>query len=206
MNSSFPFRLQGVPASLGPGLRTVSGAKRSLGAKSRPSAVCAMTGESTNSLKLLLAAAVARGMPVEKWAAENGVNERTAYRWAAEPAVRAEVESIRRRALDGAIGRMAECATWAVEGIVRLGDDADSESVRLSALRALLSQYITISNYAGVEGRVAELERRFHGHASKAQPLATFDPEDEDLAEPAETPGRQATSANDGTAQKGESH
>jgi hypothetical protein len=40
---------EGVPASLGPGLRTASGAKRSLGEKLSPSAVCPMTGESTNS-------------------------------------------------------------------------------------------------------------------------------------------------------------
>jgi hypothetical protein len=46
--------LEGVPASLGPGLRTVSGAVRSLGEKLSPIAVCPMTGESTNSQKTLL--------------------------------------------------------------------------------------------------------------------------------------------------------
>jgi hypothetical protein len=47
-NRSIPFLpLEGKPASLGPGLRTVSGAERSLGEKLSPSAVCAMTGEST---------------------------------------------------------------------------------------------------------------------------------------------------------------
>ncbi len=35
---------EGVPASLGPGLRTVSGTMRSLGEKLSPSAVCPMTG------------------------------------------------------------------------------------------------------------------------------------------------------------------
>ncbi len=34
---------------------------------SPPSAVCAMTGESTNSQKLLLANAVSKGIPVERW-------------------------------------------------------------------------------------------------------------------------------------------
>ena len=73
-----------MPASLGPGLRTVSGAKRSLGGKSSPSAVCPMTGESTNSQKMLLAVAIAEGTSVATWASTNGVPERTAYRWAAE--------------------------------------------------------------------------------------------------------------------------
>jgi hypothetical protein len=76
--------LEGVPASLGPGLRTVSGADRSLGAKLPPSAICPMTGESANSQKKLLAAAIAEGTAVGKWASSNEVPERTAYRWAAE--------------------------------------------------------------------------------------------------------------------------
>ena len=62
----------------------------------------------------------------------------TAYRWSQEPAVRAEIESIRRRAIDRAVGRLATRATWAVDGIVELGENADSESVRLSALRAVM--------------------------------------------------------------------
>jgi hypothetical protein len=39
--------LEGVPASLGPGLRTASGANRSLGGLLPSSAICATTGEST---------------------------------------------------------------------------------------------------------------------------------------------------------------
>ena len=42
-----------------------------------------MTGESTNSQKMLLAAAIAEGATVEKWASSNEVPERAAYRWAA---------------------------------------------------------------------------------------------------------------------------
>jgi hypothetical protein len=119
-----------------------------------------MTGESANSQKMLLATAIAEGTGVEKWASSNEVSERTAYRWAAEPEVRAEVEWIRRRALDDAIGRMAKRATWAVDGIVVLGEHAASESVRLSALRAVMADFITVSKSAGIELRVAALEER----------------------------------------------
>ncbi len=86
-----------------------------------------MTGESANSQKMLLAAAIADGTAIATWASSNEVPERTAYRWAAEPEVRSEIESIRRRALDEAIGRMARRATWAVDGIVELGESAASE-------------------------------------------------------------------------------
>jgi hypothetical protein len=127
-----------------------------------------MTGESTNSQKMLLAVAIAEGTSIATWASSNGVPERTAYRWAAEPEVRSETESIRRRALDEAIGRLARRATWAVDGIVELGENADSESVRLSALRAVMSDFIAVSNFAGLEGRVAELEDQFHAGTGNA--------------------------------------
>ena len=41
-----------------------------------------MTGESANSQKMLLAAAIAEGTAVAKGASSNEVPERTAYRWA----------------------------------------------------------------------------------------------------------------------------
>ena len=44
-----------------------------------------MTGESANSQKMLLAAAIAEGTAVAKWASSNEVPERTAYYWAEEP-------------------------------------------------------------------------------------------------------------------------
>ena len=141
---------------------------RSLGAKLPPSAICPMTGESATSQKMLLAAAIAEGTAVVKWASSNEVSERTAYRWAAEPEVRSEIESIRRRALDEAMGRLAKRAIWAVDGIVQLGENAASESVRLSALRAVMSDFIAVSNFAGLEGRVAELEEQFHASSDNA--------------------------------------
>jgi hypothetical protein len=119
-----------------------------------------MTGESTNSQKLMLAAAIAEGTPITEWAQSNGVPERTAYRWANEPEVRAETNSIRRRAVDEATGRLAARATWAVARIVDLGDSAASESVRLSALRAVMSDFIAVSKYAGLEERMTAIEER----------------------------------------------
>jgi hypothetical protein len=81
-----------------------------------------MIGESANSQKMLLASAIAEGTAVAKWASSNEVPERTAYRWTTEPEVRSVTESIRRRVLDVAIGRLAKRATWAVEsGTMKLG-------------------------------------------------------------------------------------
>jgi hypothetical protein len=157
-----------VPASLGPGLRTVSGAKRSLG-KKLPSAFRAMTGESTNSQKMLLAVAIAEGTPVAEWASRTGVPERTAYHWAAQPEVRAEVEAIRRRALDEAIGRMAKRATWAVDGIIKLGENAASESVRRSR-RSPMSALATRFELRGASA--GSRPRRRHRLGRRARLLA----------------------------------
>jgi hypothetical protein len=85
--------------------------------KLSPSAICPMIGESANSQKMLLAASIAEGTSVEKWASSDEVPKPTAYGWAAEPEFRSEIESIRRRALDEPIGRFAKRATWAVDGI-----------------------------------------------------------------------------------------
>jgi hypothetical protein len=59
-------------------------AVRSLGETLSTSAACPMTGESTESQKMMLATAVADGAAVENWKSRNEVPERTAYRWAAE--------------------------------------------------------------------------------------------------------------------------
>jgi hypothetical protein len=43
---------------------------------------------------------------------------------------------------------LAARAAWAVQGIVALGDTAGSESVRLRALRAVMADFIAVSNFA----------------------------------------------------------
>jgi hypothetical protein len=55
----------------------------------------AMSAEASDNQKLVLAAAIVESQPIRKWAQSNGVPERTAYNWAAEPLVRSETESIR---------------------------------------------------------------------------------------------------------------
>jgi hypothetical protein len=66
------------------------------------------------------------------------------------------VESFRRSAVDRAIGRMAKRVTWAAEGIAKLAKTAESESVRLSALRSILSDTIAFSEFLGREQRVTD--------------------------------------------------
>jgi len=91
-------------------------------------------------------------------------------RWASEPKVRATVESCRRRALDRVVGVMARRATWATGQIAKLGKNAESESVKLAALRAVFSDMIAATKFGVLEDRLTELEEQFGdrtGHASR---------------------------------------
>jgi hypothetical protein len=119
-----------------------------------------MTNDERTDLKHTLAAAVAEGKSAARWASANGVAERTAQRWAAEPEVRALVESHRRGILDLAVGRMSRRVAWATEQIARLARHARSESVRLAALRSIMTDMMAVSEFSGLEERIARLEEQ----------------------------------------------
>jgi hypothetical protein len=110
--------------------------------------------------KSQLTLAIAKGTPVTKWARQNNVPRRTAFRWAREPGVKAAVERHRRRALDRAVGRMTNGVTWATQGIFDLAKGADSESVKLAALRAVVSDMMAISKFGGLEDRMTRIEEK----------------------------------------------
>ena len=61
-----------------------------------------MTERHHESQKTHLIVALAQGTSAAKWARTYGVPKATAYRWSKEPAVRSQIESIRRRAIDRA--------------------------------------------------------------------------------------------------------
>jgi hypothetical protein len=119
-----------------------------------------MSREQRNSLELKLAFALAEGKSCAEWAGASGVPERTAQRWANEPGVRAQVESLRRANLDQSVGRMSARIVWATDRIVELAQHARSESVRLAALRSIQSDMIAALDFAGLEIRIAKLEEQ----------------------------------------------
>jgi hypothetical protein len=124
-----------------------------------------MSGEERQVRKIDLALALAKGVSAKKWGDDNEVATSTAYRWAGEKKVRALVNSIRGRALDRSVGRLSKRLVWAAEGIVQLADTANSESVRLAALRAISSEMIKASRFGGLEDRMTEIEERLDARA-----------------------------------------
>jgi hypothetical protein len=97
---------------------------------------------------------------VAEWASKNNVPRRTAFRWAGEPEVRAAVERYRRRLLDRAVGRMTGGVNWATTGIFNLAKGAASESVKLAALRAVVSDMMAVSKFGGLEDRLTQVEEK----------------------------------------------
>ena len=108
--------------------------------------------------KILLAFEIAQGKSVSMWARQNEVPCRTAYRWASEPSVRRAVASRRRCAFDQAIGRMAKPAVWAINQIAAIANGAESESVKLRALRSIFSHMMSVSKSTDLEFRITKLE------------------------------------------------
>ena len=73
-----------------------------------------MSEEVPESKKTGLAIVIAQGASVPAWARRNEVPTSTAYYWAGQPEVRRMVETLRRRSLDRAVGRMASRAVAVV--------------------------------------------------------------------------------------------
>jgi hypothetical protein len=109
-----------------------------------------------------LALALAQGQSVAAWAVQNGVSERQVYRWAKEREVKDDIIAHRRYLVEQSVGLLAEKIAWAASGIINLGEHAQSESVKLSALKAVMTTMITGSQYAGMDQRMTELEERFN--------------------------------------------
>jgi len=119
-----------------------------------------MTEGQDKSTKSQLAIALAQGVSVTQWARAHEVPRSTVYRWASEPEVRKEIEAYRRGAIDRAVGVMTKRSTWAVGNVVSLASDAESESVRLRANRAILADLMAVSKYSDLEQRITEIEEQ----------------------------------------------
>jgi hypothetical protein len=109
------------------------------------------------SIKDELALALAHGISINGWAKARDVPRPTVYRWAKETEVRKAVESHRRRAADRAVGRMAKRFCWATDKVAGLAEYAESDSVRLAALRTILSNMNAVNKDSGIEERISEI-------------------------------------------------
>jgi hypothetical protein len=136
------------------------------------------------SRKQSLAVALAAGRTVADWADENGLPLSTAYRWAQSRAVVDRVEAIRRDVIHSAVGQLCQHTTAAIAEIARLIKESKSDAVRLSAARAVLAEMMAVANFATLEGRLAEVERKLHDGSRSPVP----GPQQDEAAHPVGQP------------------
>jgi hypothetical protein len=105
-----------------------------------------------------LAQALAVGDSVAAWAEAHHIPRRTAYRWATEASVKAQVRDLRQDLVTDAVGRLAGAATAAVDTLRGLLAAGQPATVRLGAARAILTALIDVQAHAELADRVTHLE------------------------------------------------
>src|SRR5262249_9579814 len=106
--------------------------------------------------------ALAAGASIRRAASAAGLSTQTVQRRLADPAFRKELDAVRRRLVDQAIGRLAATLT-AASATLRQLLKAQSEPVRLGAARAVLELHTRLKEAGELEARVAELEAMLAG-------------------------------------------
>ncbi len=110
-----------------------------------------------------LALAVARGVPLVRWAKQNGIPERTARDWASKPEFKASVAGFRREIVSRTVGKLVAHTTAAAAEIAKLMRHATDDRTRLAAARTILEQSVALTTHHDLEQRLDELEGRVHG-------------------------------------------
>jgi hypothetical protein len=131
-----------------------------------------MSEEKRQNHKTQLARAVANGQSVAEWSRQSGVAERTAYRWAKEAKFKSAVNSHRRKAIDQSLGRLTDKLASATDAIVNLSQTAQSESVRLAAIKAMVASVVAISNCTSLGDRITALEEQARARTGSAGGVA----------------------------------
>lgn len=106
----------------------------------------------------MFALAIASGKYLREAARTAGISESTAYRRLKDPAFRRKVSEIRTAFLSEAVGLLSEAANEAASTLKALLT-ARSESVRLSAARAILELGPKLREQNELEERITALER-----------------------------------------------
>jgi HEAT repeat protein len=115
-----------------------------------------------------LALAVASGQSLRDAAAAVCIGERTATRRAADPDFRQRVAELRTEMTSRALGRLADGMSAAADTLRQLLD-AESESVRLGAARALLELGTKLREAIELASKVDELEQLLKGGGNEPE-------------------------------------
>lgn len=99
-------------------------------------AECGIDSELQGDDQLLLA--LVSGCHIENAASVSGISVRTAYRRLADPAFRSQLDEARRSLRESILAKLSDAGHDAVSTLWELMQDAEDESVRLRAAKAVL--------------------------------------------------------------------
>ncbi|HEV2124253.1 MAG TPA: hypothetical protein VGW38_15960 [Chloroflexota bacterium] len=118
-----------------------------------------MAGRGRQNADLTLIVAIAAGATQEQAAKQAGVSPRTVARRLADPEFQRQVDETRAATLRQATDRLSAASLAAVATLLKLLN-ADSESARLGAARAILELGAKLRESQDLEQRIAALEQR----------------------------------------------
>ena len=118
-----------------------------------------MAGGDRRDADQALIAALAAGATKQEAARLVGVGERTVYRRLEDPRFRRRVDEARAELVNRAVGSLADASSAAV-ATLRALLEADSESVRLGACRAILDLGLKLREAEELERRIRALEEQ----------------------------------------------
>lgn len=105
-----------------------------------------------------LSACIAEGgQTLAQFAEKRQLSPRTVQSWAGLPEVQDQVRAIRQGMVDRAVGQLSSLAAASVTSIARLASKAESEAVRLAALKTLLTELVNVASYADLAAEIAQL-------------------------------------------------
>lgn len=117
-----------------------------------------MAGGSRKRAEAVFIAAVVAGETIESAAGKAHVSQTTAYRWLRSQGIREEVIRLRSEIIERVAARLTDVASVAVDKLHQLLD-AESDAIKLGAVRTILEQLLRIKDHTEIQSRLAELER-----------------------------------------------
>ena len=99
-------------------------------------------------------------------ATKAGISESTLLRWMAEPEFKARYRAARRQVVEGAIGRLQQAATKAVDALTR-NLTCGTPAVEVGAARSILDQAIKAVELVDLAERVEQLEQAAEAAAER---------------------------------------
>jgi hypothetical protein len=116
--------------------------------------------------------ATATGESTVSFCKRTRVCRATVCKWQSDAEFARDVERLRRKMLDQAVGKFSGAVTTIADGMIKLAMEAVSEAVRLAAGRSVVENLMQISEFAELKTRLESIERKLDAHERELEQAA----------------------------------